>query len=60
VDDSRTCLFIDDVTPGVYTFSYEMTAATAGNFASGPVTVQSQYAPELNARSGSTRIIVKL
>ncbi len=60
VDDSRTCLFIDNASPGVYTLSYDMTAATAGTFASGPVTVQSQYAPELNARSGSTRINVKL
>ena len=36
-----------------------MNVSVAGTFASGPATVQSQYAPELNARSGSSRISVR-
>lgn len=58
-NDESTNLFIDYLPRGIYYISYEMNVNVAGSFASGPATIQSQYAPELNARSGSSRIMVK-
>lgn len=58
-NNESTNLFIDYLPRGIYYISYEMNVSVAGSFASGPATIQSQYAPELNARSGSSRIMVK-
>lgn len=56
--DSQTRMFINYLPKGTYYITYDVTAATQGTFASGPATIQSQYAPELNARSGSVEITV--
>lgn len=58
-NNESTNLFIDYLPRGIYYISYEMNVNVAGSFASGPATIQSQYSPELNARSGSSRIMVK-
>lgn len=56
--DSRTRLFISRLPKGTYYLTYDMTAANEGDFASGIATVQSQYAPEVTAHSGGTRLTV--
>lgn len=58
-NDVSTNLFIDYLPRGTYYISYDMNVNVEGSFASGPATIQSQYAPELNARSGSMRVEVK-
>lgn len=54
--DSSTNFFISNLPKGVYKLRYEMTVNNAGSYASGIATIQSQYAPELSAHSGGTRI----
>ncbi len=57
--DTETRLFVSRLSAGTYHISYDMTANNAGTFISGIVTIQSQYAPELTAHSGGTRITVE-
>lgn len=57
--DTRTRLFINWLPKGTYYLTYDMTAAYSGTFASGTATVQSQYAPELTARSGAETVTVE-
>ncbi len=56
--DTRTRLFIYYLPKGTYYYTYDMTATFAGSFASGAATFQSQYAPELTARSGASTVTV--
>lgn len=56
--DSRTRLFVSRLPKGTYYLTYDMTAACAGEFSSGIATAQSQYAPEVVARSGGSRLSV--
>ena len=57
--DTHTRLFINWLPKGTYYLTYDMTAAYSGTFASGTATVQSQYAPELTARSGAETVTVE-
>lgn len=57
--DQATRLFINYLPKGTWYYTLEMTAATAGTFTSGTATIQSQYAPELTARSAASIIVVK-
>lgn len=54
--DSRTRFFIDYMPAGTYTITYDAFTNNSGTYASGPAIIQSQYAPEINARSGACRI----
>ena len=56
--DSRTRLFITRLHKGTYRLTYDMTVASAGDFASGLATAQSQYAPEVVAHSAGSRLPV--
>jgi len=56
--DTRTRLFINYLPKGTYYYTYDMTATFTGSFASGAATFQSQYAPELTARSGASTVTV--
>lgn len=56
--DTRTRLFIYNLPKGTYYYTYDMTATFTGTFASGAATFQSQYAPELTARSGASTVSV--
>lgn len=56
--DTRTRLFIYNLPKGTYYYTYDMTATFTGSFASGAATFQSQYAPELTARSGASTVTV--
>lgn len=58
--DSRTQLFADRMPKGTWHLTYDMTANNAGTFTGGAATIQSQYAPELTARSAGERITVGL
>ena len=56
--DTNTRLFLGWLPQGTHYFTYDMTAAVEGQFISGVATIQSQYAPELTARSGAKRVEV--
>lgn len=56
--DSSTNLFIDFLPKGTYYVTYDATVMMQGRFATGPVTVQSQYAPAAVARSSASRLTV--
>lgn len=56
--NASTNVFINELPAGVYIIEYDMTAAVSGTFSAGTATVQSQYAPEITARSGSAIINV--
>ncbi len=57
-NDATTNLFISYLPKGTYHIAYDMTASTSGSFTSGIATLQSQYAPELTARSGGCTVRV--
>lgn len=52
--DSQTRLFIDFLPAGTYYITYDMTVTADGTFSSGPASIMSQYAPEINARSAAS------
>ncbi len=56
--DNTTSLFIDSLPAGTYQLGYDMWVNNAGEFASGTVAIQSQYAPQLAAHSAGTVIVV--
>lgn len=56
--DTETRLFIDRLPKGIYLLSYTLHVNSAGSFASGIATVQSQYAPKMTARSGAMQLTV--
>ncbi len=56
--DSSTNIFISNLPKGTYQLSYEMWVNNAGNFASGIASLQSQYAPQLNAHSSGNIITI--
>ncbi len=56
--DTETRLFIDRLPKGTYLLSYTLHVNSAGSFASGTATVQSQYAPKMTARSGAMQLTV--
>ena len=58
VGDSSTNLFVTRMPRGTYQFQYEVVAAYTGRFASGTASAQSQYAPEVTARSGAQQITI--
>lgn len=49
--DSKTNLFFDNLQKGTHVISYDVYVSTAGTFAAGIATAQSQYAPQLVAHS---------
>jgi len=57
--DVATNFFIDRLNKGNYVFEYRLRVAQPGNFSTGITSVQSMYAPEFNAHSEGTRMIVK-
>ena len=59
VKDASVRYFADHFRKGVHTFSMEYTLTAPGTYRMGIATVQSAYAPELNAHSGSDVIRVK-
>ncbi len=52
-------LFFDRLPKGTHVFSYDCRVSHAGEYAVGPATIQSQYAPELAAHSAGASIRVK-
>ncbi len=58
VRDSATNLFFDWLPAGEFTFRYRLKAAMAGEFRTLPATLQSMYAPEFTAHSGSAQLAV--
>ena len=57
--DAATHFFLDRVPAGTYTFSYTMHPTLAGEYHLLPAQVQSMYAPEFSAHTGSIKIKVK-
>ncbi len=58
-NDDCTRLFVHFMPRGSYHFQYTMTVTTAGTFASGLATIQSQLAPAVTAHSAASTIIAK-
>ncbi len=56
--DSATNFFFEHLPVGQYTFKYRLRANMAGTFRVGPATVQSMYAPEFNAFSAGSILVV--
>ena len=56
--DSATNFFFEHLPVGQYTFKYRLRANMAGTFSVGPATVQSMYAPEFNAFSAGSILVV--
>ena len=57
--DAATHFFLDRVPAGKYTFSYTLRPTLAGDYHALPAQVQSMYAPEFSAHTGSEQIKVK-
>ena len=55
-NDECTRLFVLYMPRGSYHFQYTMTVTTAGSFASGLTTIQSQLAPAITAHSAATNL----
>ena len=56
--DSATNFFFERLPMGQYTFEYRLRANMAGTFRVGPATVESMYAPEFNAFSAGSILVV--
>jgi uncharacterized protein YfaS (alpha-2-macroglobulin family) len=56
--DSATNFFFERLPVGEYAFKYRLRANMAGTFRVGPATVQSMYAPEFNAFSAGSILVV--
>jgi uncharacterized protein YfaS (alpha-2-macroglobulin family) len=57
--DVATNFFISQLNKGNYVFEYQLRVAQPGNFSTGIATVQCMYAPEFNAHSDGTRMVIK-
>lgn len=57
--DVATNFFISKLNKGSYVFEYRLRVVQPGNFSTGITTIQSMYAPEFNAHSEGTRIVIK-
>jgi uncharacterized protein YfaS (alpha-2-macroglobulin family) len=57
--DVATNFFISKLNKGSYVFEYRLRVVQAGNYSTGISTVQSMYAPEFNAHSEGTRMLIK-
>jgi len=57
--DVATNFFISKLNKGNYVFEYRLRVVQPGNYSTGISTVQSMYAPEFNAHSQGTRMLIK-
>ena len=57
--DQASHFFIDQLPRGTWVLEYSLRVTHQGTFSSGLATVQSMYAPEFGAHSGSTRVEVQ-
>jgi uncharacterized protein YfaS (alpha-2-macroglobulin family) len=57
--DDRTEIFVDELTPGVFHYSYFVHATTPGTFIAPPAKIEEMYNPEVFGRSDSCRIVVE-
>ncbi len=57
--DVATNFFISTLNKGNYVFEYGLRVAQPGNFSTGISTIESMYAPEFNAHSEGSRLVVK-
>ncbi len=57
--DVATNFFISELNKGSYVFEYRLRVAQPGNFSTGITSIQCMYAPEFNAHSEGSRMVVK-
>jgi len=57
--DVATNFFISYLTKGTHVFEYSLRVAQPGNFSTGISTVQCMYAPEFNAHSEGSRMVIE-
>ncbi|NDW13680.1 alpha-2-macroglobulin [Bacteroides sp. 214] len=58
VKDASTNFFFDSLVKGVYVLEYAYRVSRTGSYEGGLATMQSAYAPEFSAHSGSVRVAV--
>jgi uncharacterized protein YfaS (alpha-2-macroglobulin family) len=57
--DAATNFFISQLSKGNYVFEYRLRVVQPGNYSTGISTIQCMYAPEFNAHSEGTRMIIE-
>ncbi len=57
--DAATHFFFDYLQKGTHVLEYEVVANNAGIFSNGISTIQSMYAPELNAHSNGLQVVIQ-
>jgi len=57
--DVATNFFISELNKGSYVFEYRLRVAQPGNFSTGITSIQCMYAPEFNAHSEGSRMVVR-
>jgi len=59
IRDNGANYFFENLPTGEYTFKYRLRATTAGKFRIAPATLQSIYAPEFNAYSRGSKVVIQ-
>lgn len=56
--DAATNFFFEEMAKGTYVFEYDVKANNEGVFSAGICTLQSMYAPEVNAHSNGLQVVI--
>jgi len=56
--DASTNFYIENMPKGKYVFEYDYVANASGNFSNGITTLQNYYAPQMNAHTQGTKIVI--
>lgn len=57
--DASTNFYIEQMPKGRYVFEYDVIANAAGTFSNGITTLQNYYAPEMNARTKGSMVVIR-
>ncbi|RRQ45111.1 alpha-2-macroglobulin family protein [Chryseobacterium sp. SC28] len=56
--DASTNFYIENMPKGKYVFEYDYVANASGKFSNGITTLQNYYAPQMNAHTQGTRVVI--
>ena len=57
--DASTNFYIEYMPKGKYVFEYDYVANASGKFSNGITTLQNYYAPQMNAHTQGTKVVIK-
>ncbi|MCG2791963.1 MAG: MG2 domain-containing protein [Weeksellaceae bacterium] len=57
--DASTNFYIENMPKGKYVFEYDYVANASGKFSNGITTLQNYYAPQMNAHTQGTKVIIQ-